>query len=43
MAEKKFTDSGIEIRECYYPKDVEGIPSEEPGIFPYTRGVQPDM
>ncbi|MGL6269793.1 MAG: acyl-CoA mutase large subunit family protein [Chitinophagaceae bacterium] len=43
MAEKKFTDSGIEIRECYYPEDVEGIPAEEPGIFPYTRGVQRDM
>ena len=43
MAEKKLTDSGIEIKECYYPTDIEGLPAEEPGVFPYTRGVQPDM
>jgi methylmalonyl-CoA mutase N-terminal domain/subunit len=43
MPEKKFTDSGIEIRECYYPADIAGLPAEDPGVFPYTRGVQPDM
>jgi methylmalonyl-CoA mutase, N-terminal domain len=43
MAEKKLTDSGIEIKECYYAKDVDGLPAEEPGVFPYTRGVQTDM
>ncbi|MDQ6813237.1 MAG: methylmalonyl-CoA mutase family protein [Bacteroidota bacterium] len=49
--EKKFTDSGIEIKSVYTPSD---LPSsvihqlttndpERPGTFPYTRGVQPDM
>ncbi|CAN5291659.1 methylmalonyl-CoA mutase family protein [soil metagenome] len=39
--EKKFlTDSGIEINRVYPKKD---IPEEQPGEFPFTRGVQPDM
>lgn len=34
------TDSGIEIKELY----SRPVPMEEqPGQFPYTRGVQPDM
>jgi methylmalonyl-CoA mutase N-terminal domain/subunit len=48
---KKYTDSGIEIKRIYNPSD---LPSsvisqlstasfENPGSFPYTRGVQPDM
>src|SRR3954465_14999744 len=38
---KKFlTDSGIEIHRVYPKKD---IPEEQPGEFPFTRGVQPDM
>jgi methylmalonyl-CoA mutase N-terminal domain/subunit len=38
---KKFlTDSGIEINRVYPKKD---IPEEQPGEFPFTRGVQPDM
>jgi methylmalonyl-CoA mutase N-terminal domain/subunit len=39
--EKKFaTDSGIGIRQSYpkYEKEI-----GEAGIFPYTRGIQPDM
>ncbi len=45
-----YTDSGIEIKKVYdyndlyktCPPRIEG--SEElPGIFPFTRGVQPDM
>jgi methylmalonyl-CoA mutase N-terminal domain/subunit len=46
MAEKKvFTDSGIEIKKIYHPEDLPpGIPGkQEPGQFPFTRGVQPDM
>ena len=37
-------DSGIEIRE-YYTADHPGYsaPTELPGEFPFTRGVQPDM
>jgi methylmalonyl-CoA mutase N-terminal domain/subunit len=38
---KKFlTDSGIEIKRVY-PKAA--TPEEQPGEFPFTRGVQPDM
>ncbi len=38
---KKFcTDSGIEIKRVYSKKE---LPYEEPGQFPFTRGVQPDM
>lgn len=39
--EKKFvTDSGIEIKRVY-PKQDFG--DEQPGVFPFTRGVHPDM
>jgi len=38
---KFFTDSGIEIERCYPP--VAGIENEQPGVFPFTRGVHPDM
>lgn len=46
MSEKSIaTDSGIEIKPVYYPADLpEGFnAAEQPGQFPYTRGVQPDM
>ena len=40
MGKKIFTDSGIEIKEVY----TSGVAGEEmPGVFPFTRGVQPDM
>ncbi len=39
---KKFTDSGIEIKQVYKPSDVKSQ-TEAPGQFPFTRGVQPDM
>jgi methylmalonyl-CoA mutase N-terminal domain/subunit len=39
--ENKFnTDSGIEIKRVYPKQD---IPEEQPGVFPFTRGVHPDM
>ncbi|MGQ0739645.1 MAG: acyl-CoA mutase large subunit family protein [Bacteroidota bacterium] len=42
--EKKYTDSGIEIREIYSQNDISGIPpSGRAGVFPFTRGVQADM
>lgn len=42
--DKKFTDSGIEIKTVYTAKDAEEKSSQElPGEYPYTRGVQPDM
>jgi methylmalonyl-CoA mutase N-terminal domain/subunit len=41
MSEKKiFTDSGIEIKKLY----ADPLPmTEQPGEFPFTRGVQADM
>jgi methylmalonyl-CoA mutase N-terminal domain/subunit len=41
---KRFTESGIEIKEAYTQKTVNGQKSTEiPGEFPFTRGIQPDM
>jgi len=38
--EKFTTDSEIEIKACYQQLEVE---DEQPGKFPFTRGVQSDM
>ena len=48
MADREFkTDSGIEIRQVYGPSDLEGFDPgralAEPGEFPFTRGVYPNM
>ena len=43
MPDKKYTDSNIEIKPVYSRKDLEQFSIEDPGIFPFTRGVQPDM
>ncbi|MDA8209025.1 MAG: methylmalonyl-CoA mutase family protein [Actinomycetota bacterium] len=48
MADREFkTDSGIEIRQVYDPSDLEGFDPAadlaEPGEFPFTRGVYPNM
>lgn len=40
---KKYTDSGIEIKQLYTADDYTNIAKDLPGEFPYTRGVQPDM
>ncbi|MEO6252294.1 MAG: methylmalonyl-CoA mutase family protein [Ferruginibacter sp.] len=43
---KIFTDSGIEIKTIYTQEDLSQIPLLEgggAGVFPFTRGVQPDM
>ncbi len=50
---KKYTDSGIEIKEVYTRGDLKDPPSEglekaelqeaSPGQFPFTRGVQANM
>jgi methylmalonyl-CoA mutase, N-terminal domain len=42
MNKKIFTDSGIEILPLYRPEDA-GDGPEDPGIFPYTRGIRADM
>ncbi|HZP90749.1 MAG TPA: methylmalonyl-CoA mutase family protein [Actinomycetota bacterium] len=45
--ERRFTDSGIEIRPVYRPQDLEGFDPERdlgrPGEPPFTRGVYPTM
>src|SRR5882672_8794342 len=42
--EKRFTDSGIEIKRIYTQESTaHPSPSEKPGEVPFTRGVQPDM
>lgn len=44
MPSKKIhTDSGIEIKEVYNASDLPKHHPEQPGEFPYTRGIQPDM
>src|SRR5260221_6122539 len=48
---KKYTDSGIEIKEVYTHSDISKVSpptgggdlEEAPGSFPFTRGIQPDM
>ncbi len=41
---KRFTDSGIEIKQVYYQSaDNSEQLTEKPGEFPFTRGIQPDM
>ena len=41
---KKYTDSGIEVKQLYTPSPAnEQRLTELPGQFPFTRGVQPDM
>ena len=43
---RRFTDSGIEINRQYTEQDLPGdLPGRlgEPGDYPYTRGIHPDM
>ena len=40
---KKYTDSGIGIKTVYDSSDLKNVTNEQPGEFPFTRGVQPDM
>ncbi len=43
---RRFTDSGIEIKHSYDESDVgPGLEQRlgEPGEYPYTRGIHPDM
>ena len=44
MNEKKiYTDSGIEVKHVYTAADQAAQDTAQPGEFPYTRGIQPDM
>ena len=43
---RRFTDSGIEVKPLYAEEDIaEGLRERlgDPGEYPYTRGVHPDM
>lgn len=40
---KRYTDSGIEIKKLYGPEDLPAPVTEQPGAYPFTRGVQADM
>ncbi len=40
---KCFTDSGIEIKKIYQSSDNNKHSIEQPGEFPFTRGIQRDM
>src|SRR5215831_6241850 len=40
---KRYTDSGIEIKQVYTPDLHTVLPQEVAGKFPFTRGIQPDM
>jgi methylmalonyl-CoA mutase N-terminal domain/subunit len=44
---RRFTDSGIEIQRVYEEGDIEGLNLEErlgePGEYPFTRGIHPEM
>src|SRR5436305_10761924 len=43
---RRFTDSGIEVKQLYDESDLpEDLQQRlgEPGQFPYTRGIHPDM
>src|SRR6478752_4500949 len=42
MEKKIFTDSGIEIHSLYNSPDSDK-PPEDPGVFPFTRGIRADM
>jgi methylmalonyl-CoA mutase N-terminal domain/subunit len=44
MAVEKFkTDSSIPVKRVYSKKDVKRETHEEPGKYPYTRGLYPNM
>jgi len=42
-ADRRETDSGIEIKPVYTEEDVAGLALEAPGEFPFTRGPYKDM
>src|SRR5688572_15815110 len=43
MAEKFKTDSSIPVKRAYTKKDIKRDTRDEPGKFPYTRGLYPNM
>ncbi len=43
MQEKIVTDSNIPVKRAYKKIDVKGRKDEDPGKYPYTRGLYPKM
>jgi methylmalonyl-CoA mutase, N-terminal domain len=43
VAQRRTTDSGIEIQRVYGPRDTTRHDVAEPGSYPFTRGIHPDM
>ena len=42
-AEQIFTPSGIPVKAAYYREDIDESEKEEPGTFPFTRGIYRSM
>lgn len=43
-SDKIYNDSGLEVKKVYTIADTHDFtPPEDPGTFPFTRGIQPDM
>ncbi len=40
---RRMTSSGIEVKRCYYPEDVEAKDRGQPGEYPFTRGIYRNM
>ncbi|MEM2140624.1 methylmalonyl-CoA mutase [Nitrososphaera sp.] len=43
MADKIVTDSNIPVKRVYKKSDIKGRKDEDPGKYPYTRGLYPNM
>ncbi|WP_027342621.1 acyl-CoA mutase large subunit family protein [Hamadaea tsunoensis] len=43
MTERRLSESGFEIKPVYGPADLHGQSDEQPGAYPFTRGVYPTM
>jgi len=42
-AERVVTGSGLPVKGVYHASDSIQSPAEEPGVFPFTRGIHPSM
>lgn len=44
MEKDIYSNSNIPIKEVYHQSDLpQNISNEQPGVFPFTRGIQPNM
>ena len=42
MSSERHTSSGIPLKAAYTEDDTKGLPGEDPGKFPFTRGIYPE-